>query len=166
MNCPNCGSEQVFSYQDEEKNLKGFYCDDCKHTFGLDDGKRFKELEDALIYCSFKKKEGDDYKLVTISQVDDDIILAPTRFLNKKPIAYKKVNVKDFYSMFKKVIFENFFILDWNNEKTIDEEKDYYQIVLKFADREDIIIQGNKFPPYIAEFDKLFLPFFKKGNIW
>ena len=166
MICPYCGKENVSVFSDSVFHNHGFHCEDCDKDFGVNDGSNLLSLEQDLKACYFKKIEKDDHKIVEIQKKEDGIILYPTRFKEQKSFAYKKVNIENLFSTFKKVIFENFFILDWPNSEVIDESKDYYQVILEFNHHETITIQNNDFPPYLAGLDKLFLPFFVESNIW
>lgn len=166
MICPYCGKEKVSVFSDSVFHTRGFHCEDCDKDFGVNDGKTIQSLEQDLKACCFKKNEKDDHKTVEIRKTDEGIILYPTRFKEQKSFSYKKVNIEGLFDTFKKVIFENFFILDWPSIQEVDRTKDYYQIVLEFYNHDTIIIQNNQFPPYLAGFDKLFLPFFIEANIW
>ena len=166
MICPFCGKENVSSFADTVFHTTGFCCEDCHKDFGVNDGKTLAELENELIYCYFVKKDGEDCKTIEIIKEKEETLLTPTRFHEQKLIAYKKVNIDSLFKTFKKVIFENFFILDWESKEKVDTSKNYYQIILKFENHPMITIQNEKFPPYMNGFDQLFLPFFIEANIW
>ncbi len=167
--CPKCGKENTSSFVDTKDNTHGFHCDDCNLDFGVDDGKKLKKYEDLLVEFFYRKKEKDNtIKEVLIKKTNDskfDLIL--TVIKNNQKTVSEPIDFSSYIDQFKKLLFENLFILDWNNstsKTSTTGEFESYELDIKFKlgllppIKKDGI---NDFPPYEIALESILFSLFE-----
>jgi DNA-directed RNA polymerase subunit RPC12/RpoP len=165
--CPRCGKENTSMFSDSVYKTHGFFCEDCKKDFFVDDGKTIAEHEKHLtdFFYQHTNKDGVTYRIY-IQQVGNKVTLAPSMIKNKMMIPYEKMDITPMWDELKRVLFEKMFILDWDKQLTgflTGKNDESYKIEMKYslAVYPDVSYEGrNKFPPYFKVLEQLFANFF------
>lgn len=167
--CPKCGKENTSSFVDTKDQTHGFHCDDCNQDFGVDDGKKIKKYEDLFSEFFFRKKEKDNsIKGVLIKKNSDDKFdLVLTTIKNNQKTVSEPIDFTSFIEQFKKLLFENLFILDWNNsisKISSDDKFESFELEIRFKlglippIKKDGI---NDFPPYEIALERILFSLFE-----
>ena len=167
--CPYCGNSEATPFSDSVYKNHGFECDSCHKDFGVDDGKTFLEHENNLgeFYFRYTEKDGSSLS-VDIKKEADKVYLYPSRILADKRLQpYEKIEFTEQFEGFKKLIFEQFFILDWPKVSTgfVTGKDESFEIRMKYnlsLFPEDKIIGTNAFPKLFPVLKNIFSSLFKE----
>lgn len=164
--CPRCGKENTIPFSDTKLKTTGFYCEDCKKDFFVDDGTIIKKHEEMLTDFKYQHtdKEGITYQ-VYIQKVGDKVTLSPSFIKDKMLTPYEAIDFSKDWEGFTKLLFEKIYLLDWNHNETglITGKDESYQITLKYslaAYPDDVFKGTDKFPPYLTVLNQIFSCFF------
>lgn len=167
--CPKCGKENTSTFVDTKDQTHGYHCDDCNEDFGVDDGKKLKRYEDLFTEFFFKKKDKDNsVKEVLIKKnSDSDCSLILTVIKNNQKIVSEPIDFSSFIEQFKKLLFENLFVLDWidsTSKKDTNGITESFELEIRFKlgllppIKKDGI---NDFPPYEIALERILFSLFE-----
>lgn len=166
INCPRCGKEDTIPFSDTVLKTHGFECQTCHKDFGVDDGHTFSQYEEELLLLEYERIGKDKTKKsITIEFLDDKTWITPQIvYSNKMLQPIEKQEITPMAESFKKLLFEQLYILDWNriNLGLITGSDESFTLKLKFKHKDSITFSGtNRFPPYLVVLDQLFEGFFE-----
>lgn len=161
--CPYCGNGEATPFSDSVFHTHGYECDSCHKDFGVDDGKKLKDHEEKLssFYFRYTDKEGESIQ-IKIEKEGDKITLAPSK-INKEHLLqpYEKIDFTAQWEGFKKLIFEQLFLLDWPKVSTgfMTGKDESFEIRMDYesnAFEEDKYIGTASFPKLFPALKNLF----------
>lgn len=160
--CPRCHGEKTSVFSDSVYKTHGYFCEDCKKDFGVDDGKTFKNYEEKMTEFYYRHTFKDQStKEITFKKSEKGIQLSASITKDKILSVSDPVAIDDgLYNSLALFAFEKAFLLDWENSMTafITKDSEFYTIEVKFSDPElkPIKKEGYKMPVYLMAFDNLF----------
>lgn len=164
--CPICGKENTQVFSDSVYHTHGYYCEDCKKDFGVDDGKNIQDHEEKLDDFFYQYQKDEITYRIAIKRIGDKVTLTPSLIENKMLTPFEEMDFTSIYEEFKKVLFEKMYILDWPKNLTgfvtgTNDESYKIQMKYSFSAYEDDCYTGtNQFPPYFKVLRDMFQKFF------
>lgn len=167
--CPHCGNGESTPFSDSVYKTHGYQCDSCHKDFGVDDGKTLSEHENNLTEFYFRYTEKDGSSLqVSIKKEGENVYLYPSKILTDKRLQpYEKIDFTSQFEGFKKLVFEQLFLLDWPKTSTgfVTGKDESFEIRLKYnlsLYPEDIYRGTNAFPKLFPVLKNIFSTLFEE----
>ena len=116
--CPRCGKDHTSSFVDTKLGTHGYYCEDCRKDFGVDDGKSLKALEEdvaSLVYVRHFP-DGTTEKMTLLVEEGKKATLYLERAQGKERDVFDPIDFEEFRPGFLSLLFEKCFLLDWPDE--------------------------------------------------
>ena len=166
--CPKCGKENTSLFSDTVDKTHGYHCDDCNIDFGVDDGKKINNYESLLSEFYYKKIDKDStVHEVSIKKIGSSSELVLTLIKDNVKTVSNTIDFSSYFESFKKLLFENLFILDWQDSTNgiiLENNNESYELEIKFrlgllpTIKKDGI---NSFPPYEIALERILLSLFE-----
>ncbi len=167
--CPYCGNSESTPFSDSVFKTHGYQCDNCHKDFGVDDGKTMTDHEKNLTEFYFRYTDKDQSSLqIDIKKEGDQIYLYPSKILSDKRLQpYEKIDFSAQFEGFKKLIYEQLFLLDWPKTSTgfVTGKDESFEIRLKYdlsIYPEDKFIGTNAFPKLFPVLKNIFFTLFEE----
>lgn len=163
--CPKCGKTNVSSFYDTVFKTQGYYCQDCKLDFAVDDENHSldKKIEKIKSFSFLFKDNDENFKEIIIENNKDKILII-NETKDNQPIKHDIININDEYTKLIEVIYKQFFLLDFPVYKNYDNKINYTSIIINFID-EKVEFNYNENKPYYVDLIKaIFSSFFEVVN--
>ncbi|MFA6586494.1 MAG: hypothetical protein WCR16_04255 [Bacilli bacterium] len=157
--CPKCGKDNTSTFVDTKLKTHGFFCEDCKKDFGVDDGTALKKKEEDLLSFTYDRSHDGEKKTFRLVRDAGKATLTIETEKDKKRDVYEPIDFTPYVDSFLSLLFEKLFVLDWpetTNGFLVGKDPDTCTLTLLFKDKSSVRKSGFvRLPVYSKALDEI-----------